>query len=263
MLAGNLEKIILIGAGNLAWHIGPALQDAGYTILQVYNRSVEPAKMLAESLGVKWTMDAESMDPQAEILLFCITESAIPEIFCRIESKKKPMMVHTSGSVPMDVFQGIAREYGVLYPLMTFTKGRSLNFHSVPVCIEGNTSGSNAILEKMARGISNRVYKIDSKQRMVLHLAGIVASNFSNHMFHLSSDFLEDKGIDFELLKPLIKETASKALEMDPAAAQTGPASRNDADIIRDHIDLLKDNPELQKLYTFVSDSITNHFKAK
>ena len=82
-------------------------------------------------------------------------------------------------------------------------------------------------------------------------------------MYHLSSEYLASRGGDFELLKPLIMETALKAREMDPAAAQTGPASRNDTDIIRDHIDLLKDNPELQKLYTFVSDSITNHFKAK
>ena len=83
MLAGNSGKIILIGAGNLAWHIGPALQDAGYTILQVYNRTGEPAKMLAERLGVNWTTDAELMDPQAEILLFCIADSAISEIFCQ------------------------------------------------------------------------------------------------------------------------------------------------------------------------------------
>jgi len=219
--------------------------------------------MLAERLGVDWTTDAERMDSQAEILLFCIADSAISEVFCRIETKKKPMMVHTAGSLPMDIFQGIAREYGVLYPLMTFSKDRPLDFHSVPVCIEGNTADSYTTLETMARGISGRVYRIDSKERMLLHLAGIIASNFSNHMYHLSSDFLASRGIDFELLKPLIMETASKALEMDPAAAQTGPASINDADIIRDHIDLLKENPELQKLYTFVSGSITNHFKTK
>ena len=147
--------------------------------------------------------------------------------------------------------------------MMTFSKDRAVNFHNIPVCIEGSTADSIAILEKMAGSISERIERMNSQQRKILHLSGIFACNFSNHMYHLSSDFLGSRGIDFELLNPLIMETASKALEMDPAAAQTGPASRNDTDCIRDHIDLLKDNPELQKLYTFVSDSITNHFKAK
>ena len=133
---------------------------------------------------------------------------------------------------------------------------------NIPICIEGSDPDSLGVIEKMAGCISSKVYKMDSMERKNLHLAAIIASNFSNHMYHLAYDFLSESGTDFELLKPLILETAAKVMEMDPSNAQTGPASRNDEQIILEHKALLKDHPELQKLYTFVSGSITNHFKA-
>lgn len=255
-------KLILMGAGNLAWHLGPALRDAGYTIVQVFSRSTDPARSLAERLNSEWTTDPGQLAVDADIQLFCVSDRVIPDLLCRIELKKRPMMVHTAGSVPADIFSGISAEYGVLYPLMTFSRDRSLDFRGVPVCIEGNTPGSTAILEKMAGRISNRVYRMDSEERRMLHLAGIFACNFSNHMYHLAQDLMLSQGMDFNLLKPLITETASKVIEMDPAAAQTGPASRDDSEVVRSHVELLNDHPELQKLYTFVSDSIANHFRS-
>ncbi len=261
MDAGSSDKLILMGAGNLAWHLGPALQDAGYTLLQVFSHTAGSARALGRRLGVDWTTDAGRLHEEAGLLLFCVSDRVIPELLLRIELKKV-MMVHTAGSVPADVFKGIAREYGVLYPLMTFSKDRSLDFSTVPVCIEGSTVNSTSILEKMAGSISGRVYRMDSQQRKILHLSGVFACNFSNHMYHLADEYLAGEGLDFEMLKPLIRETAAKVMEMDPASAQTGPASRNNSAIVRLHIDLLKDHPELQKIYTFVSDSITNHFRA-
>lgn len=260
MVMRKPDKLILLGAGNLAWHLGTALKSAGYTILQVFSRTEDSAGALAGHLGTDWTTDPGTLDPGAGILLFCVADNAIAELLCKIELKKV-MMIHTAGSIPADVFEGISGEYGVLYPVMTFTRGRSLDFSSVPVCIEGNTANSTAILEEMAGRIGGRVYKIDSIRRKILHLASIIASNFPNHMYRLSGELLLSGDMDFELLKPLILETASKVMEVDPAEAQTGPASRNDSSVIQDHIELLNDQPELQKLYTFVSDSITNHHK--
>lgn len=261
MGTANPEKMILLGAGNLAWHLGPALKDAGYAILQVFSRTEDSARSLAGRLGVDWTTDPGGLDPEAGTLMFCVSDRAITELLCKIELRKI-LMIHTAGSVPADVFKDIAGEYGVIYPFMTFTRGRSLDFSSVPICIEGSTADSTAILEEMAGRISGRVYHMDSVRRKMLHLAGIIASNFSNHMYRLSRDLLLSEGMDFNLLKPLILESASKVMEMDPAAAQTGPASRNDSSVVHEHIELLKDHPELQKIYTFVSDSITNHYKA-
>ncbi len=257
----NRDKLILLGAGNLAWHLGTALKHAGYELIQVFSRSEGSAGRLAGRLGVEWTTDPGQLDREAGTIVFCVTDRAIPDLLQRLEFTGNPMLIHTAGSVPSDVFRGIASDYGVLYPLMTFSKERMVDFRTIPVCIEGNTPESLAELERMAGRITNRVLRVDSEDRKILHLAAIIASNFSNHMYHLSKDLLQTRGMDFSLLHPLIRETASKALEMDPASAQTGPASRNDREVILEHIDLLKGHPELQKLYTFVSDSITNHFR--
>jgi predicted short-subunit dehydrogenase-like oxidoreductase (DUF2520 family) len=253
------KKIVLLGAGNLAWHLGPALVRAGYEVIQVYSRSEGSAGDLAGHLKVDWTTDAGKLDPEAEILLYCVSDRVIPGLSRSIELPER-IMIHTAGSVPADVFKHAGRDYGVLYPMMTFTRGRPLDFRNVPVCIEASTDKSLAVIERMAGRLSNRVYRLDSEQRKTLHIAGIIASNFSNHMYRLSHDFLRARGMDFGLLRPLIMETASKVMEMDPGEAQTGPASRNDSQVIGQHIELLKGHPELQKLYTFVSDSIANHF---
>jgi predicted short-subunit dehydrogenase-like oxidoreductase (DUF2520 family) len=255
-------KLIIMGAGNLAWHLGPALRDAGYPILQVFSRTELSARALAERLDAAWTTDPGQLTADADILLFCLPDRVIPELLCRVELKKRPMMVHTAGSVPADVFKGICVEYGVLYPFMTFSKDRSMDFRSVPVCIEGNTPACTDILEKMAGRISNRISRMNSEERKILHLAGVFACNFSNHMYHLSQELLTSHGMDFNIVKPLITETASKVILMDPEEAQTGPASRKDSEVVSSHIELLNDHPELQKLYTFVSDSITNHFRS-
>jgi predicted short-subunit dehydrogenase-like oxidoreductase (DUF2520 family) len=256
-----LPEIILIGAGKLAWHLGPALLRGGYSIRQVYSRSEESARPLAEKMGAGWTRDAGELDPEADMLLFCIPDAAIKEFPCFIELKKKLMMVHTAGAVPADVFSGIAGKYGVLYPLMSFTKERKIDWKNIPVCIEGNNHESLAIIEDMAACLSSKICRIDSGERKKLHLAGTIANNFSNHMFHLAAELLHDSDLSFDLLKPLIMETAAKVMEIDPSLAQTGPASRNDEITQAEHADLLKDHPELQKIYTFVSASIAKHFK--
>ena len=255
----NSENIILIGAGNLASHLAPALTGAGYNLLQVYSRSEQSAMELAEKNNTKWTTDLGDLDPEAEILIYAVSDSIMPQLFCQIELSKR-IMIHTAGSIPADVFRGVARDYGVLYPVMTFSRGRDMDFRKVPVCIEGNNDNSLQVLEKMAGRLSNHVVHMDSEQRKKLHLAGIIASNFSNHMYRLSADYLREQDLDPVLLKPLIQETAVKILEMDPAEAQTGPARRNDTSVIEDHLEMLKDRPELQKLYTFVSDSITKSY---
>jgi predicted short-subunit dehydrogenase-like oxidoreductase (DUF2520 family) len=253
------NKILLLGAGKLAWHLGPALRRAGYDIRQVYSRSKESARSLARELEAEWTTDPGELSEDAEILLFCLKDSAVREFPCFIELKKRVMMIHTAGSLPMDIFKGISTHYGVLYPMMTFTRERSIDLSGVPFCIEGSDPETTTFLESMAASISKRVYRLNSAQRQILHIAGIIASNFPNHMYHLAAGILEEADLDFGLLGPLILETAAKAVDIGPEAAQTGPASRNDEGIIREHIELLKDRPELQKIYTFVSNSIINH----
>ena len=133
----------------------------------------------------------------------------------------------------------------------------------IPFFLESGDPQTKEVLEEMATKISGRVYHLPFEERKKLHVASVIATNFSNHMYHLAAEYLQNEGLDFEMLKPLIRETTAKALSIPPETAQTGPARRGDSKIINSHLELLAGNPELQKLYTFVSDSIRRKYFSK
>jgi predicted short-subunit dehydrogenase-like oxidoreductase (DUF2520 family) len=172
-------------------------------------------------------------------------------------------MIHTAGSVPSNVFENWTSDFGVLYPLMTFTKTRSIDFRTVPVCIEANTKENEERLKGIAEKISDNVSAVNFENRKIMHMAAIFACNFTNHMYRIAYDILHHNEFDFGILKPLIMETARKVLEMSPHEAQTGPASRHDKNILCVHQLMLQDQPEWQKIYTFVSESIYQHFQSE
>ena len=156
----------------------------------------------------------------------------------------------------MNVFENRFENYGVFYPLQTFSKFRDIDFSTVPICIEANNKKLEKILVNLAKYISNSVHLVDSEKRKMLHLSAVFACNFVNHMYSVATEILNQSDIPFDLLKPLIVETMQKAIDFDPQNAQTGPAVRNDQNIMLKHIELLKDNPEFEKIYRFVSESI-------
>jgi len=248
-----------MGAGNVAWHLAPALQNAGYDIVQVYSRTMESARNLADHLEVPCTDNMEDLSRDADMALFAISDSAIESALENLSSRY-PYIVHTAGSIPAGILKGRAEHYGVLYPLMTFTKERPLDMKEVPFFLESSDTQMKEVLEEMAGCISGRTFHLPFEERKKLHMAAIIANNFSNHMYHLAAEYLEQEGLDFEMLKPLIREATAKALFITPGEAQTGPARRGDSKIIDSHLALLAGNPELQKIYTFVSDSIRRKY---
>lgn len=248
-------SILLLGAGNVAWHIGPALQSAGYRVVQVYSRTAGSARDLGEKMGIPWTDRVGSISNKAEMALLALADSAITSFTDKLPAGCTHL-VHLSGSLESTVLRGKAEHYGVLYPLMTFSRERPLDFQHVPFCVEAGDPIMQEILEEMATRLSGNVSMIPYEQRRKLHLAATIACNFSNHMYHMAEAYLADEGLDFEMLKPLIFETASKLIDMAPAQAQTGPARRGDTVTLEAHYRLLEGRPELQKIYTFVSDSI-------
>jgi len=243
-----------MGAGNVASHLSKALVSAGNKIKQVYSRTEESARKLAEEVNSSFTTDIQSIDYEADLYIFSVSDNAIPELSKKINIKDKNV-VHTAGSVPLSVLEG-ARNHGVFYPLQTFSKSRDVNFKEIPICIEANNKEFNEKLAKLANKISNSVWQINSNQRKQLHLSAVFACNFVNHLYALAKELINDKEIDFEILHPLIKETALKALSMDPKLAQTGPAVRNDTESLKKHIELLSSYPEIQGLYKHLSNSI-------
>jgi predicted short-subunit dehydrogenase-like oxidoreductase (DUF2520 family) len=248
-------NIVIVGAGNVATHLGPALKTQGYNIVQVYSQTERSAKTLADRLGTNFITDLAALDYSADIFLFCLKDDALLNVLKQTRFTNQ-ILIHTAGSLPLDIFKDFGFHYGVLYPLQTLIKERILDLSSVPFCIEASTPFAESIIVKLASGISGKVEFVDSKKRIILHIAAIFACNFTNHMFYIAEKLMNENGLDLDLLKPLIQETFTKIMETNPQTAQTGPAKRGDMKTINEHLNLLSNHPGMQKIYTTVSESI-------
>jgi len=249
-------RIILAGAGRVAGHLASALQEQGHTIVLVINRSGERAKALAAKSGASFAELPVSLPlPPADVVIYAVSDQALEEMITAVPPGEM-LALHTAGSIALDIFKGRASRYGVLYPLQTFTEDRAIDFREVPLCIEANTPEDEEALRALARSLSRQVVRVSSRQRLTLHLAAVLVNNFVNHLYLQADDLLQKEGLPFDLLQPLIEETAAKAMAEGPRRAQTGPAVRNDENVIIKHLELLSCSPELQRLYRLLSDSI-------
>jgi predicted short-subunit dehydrogenase-like oxidoreductase (DUF2520 family) len=252
------ETITFIGAGNLATHVSLALHEKGYQIAQVYSRTEKSAASLAERLDASYTISAESINQDADIFIVALKDSAIVPVLSEIDFKDK-LLIHCSGSTPISVLKEFSNNYGVFYPLQTFSKNRKLNLRKIPVFVEANSESNQKRIERLAQSISDSVSVLNSEKRMALHIAAVFACNFVNHFYNLASEILESEEIPFNVLRPLILETAEKVQEMHPREAQTGPAVRFDENIISRHLQELKGKKNYDKLYSLISKSIFEH----
>jgi predicted short-subunit dehydrogenase-like oxidoreductase (DUF2520 family) len=252
-------KIVLIGAGNVSSHIGPLFRKSDHQILQVFSRSAKSAKALSYVLKCEYTTNKESIITSADVYIVAIRDETI-STFLKSLSFIPKLIVHTSGSTGIDVFPKKMNQYGVMYPLQTFSKYSRRTPDKIPFCIEGSDKKAFLKIKSIARSISPFVYNINSDHRKYLHLAAVFANNFSNYLFVNAANILKKKNIPFDLLRPLIEETALKVQKDKPEKMQTGPARRGDAIIIRKHLQLLNDYPEMKKIYKLLSENIENDF---
>lgn len=251
------NKIVLIGAGNVATHLGVALVRKGYSVLQVYSRTEEAAKALAIRLQTGFTTCLDDVTDEADLYIVSIKDSALDEVLPRLTCRNpRAMYVHTAGSISIDVWKGLAVRYGVLYPLQTFSKECEVDFSAVPCFVEANTEEDTALLQRLASELSRNVYRASSEQRRYLHIAAVFACNFSNHLYAVCDHLLSSHGLPFEVMLPLIDETARKVHQLRPVEAQTGPARRYDENVIGRHMEMLQDEPELAQLYALISRNI-------
>ena len=270
-------KIVLIGAGNLATHLGKALHAAGHDMVQVFSRTMQSAETLASLLDAEPLTDIAQVRDDADVYIFSVKDSALVQLvaqLCRHEAdglgedgavnalrkakkgEHERVFLHTAGSMPMSVFKGMAQHYGVLYPMQTFSKQREVDFSIIPCFVEANDGFAQKQIEGLAREISGRVYQLSSEDRKYLHLSAVFACNFANHCYAISQELLEEHGIPFDVMLPLINETAAKVHEMKPKDAQTGPAVRYDENVIGKQSKLLENHPHFKKVYDSMSKSI-------
>ncbi len=247
-----------IGAGNLATHLSKSLQEAGFYIRQVYSRTEHSAKKLGQVLDTNYTNVIEDITGDADIYIIALKDSALVEVLEKINLKGK-IIIHCSGSLSISVLEKYSEKIGVFYPLQTFSKQREVDFSKVPVFVEANSSKVEHLLVDIAMKITRHVSVLESEKRKYLHIAAVFACNFVNHFYVIADQILKTQNISFDVLRPLIFETASKVQYLDPEIAQTGPAVRFDENIISSHLNEIKDFNNYAELYNSVSKSIFEH----
>ena len=248
-------RITIIGSGNVATHMAAAFKNAGHKIVQVYSREMQNAALLAYHVKAEPVDDLQEISNETDVFVIAVKDNVIGIIAEQL-AKHDKLMVHTSGATDLYALLAFTDKAGVLYPLQTFSKVKEVNFRQVPLCIEGADESIVRQVQELAQTISNNVYRIDSAQRKTLHLAAVFACNFPNYLYEVARQLLAVKGLDFELLRPLIMETAEKVQHQLPANVQTGPAVRNDTGSMDTHLKMLAETPHLQHIYTLLSQGI-------
>ena len=248
-------RICLIGAGNLATQLGLALSEKGQQVVQVWSQTSASAAKLAAKLNCTFTTEIDSIISETDIYIIAIKDQAIAKLVAGYHWGDT-LVVHTAGSLPMNILAPYCPNFGVFYPFQTFTIDKKVSFDQIPICIEANTPTNLEALNRLAQSISGDIRKIDSVQRQQIHLAAVFACNFVNHFYTVAKELLAEKGIGFDILKPLILETANKVVNQTPESSQTGPAVRNDKATMEKHLALLSDHPDLKELYAQISQRI-------
>ena len=255
----KFEKVALVGAGNVAWHLAPVLEDAGLIVTEVYSRQPKHAQQLADRLyGTRVQPNLDLSASEAELIILAVSDDAIQEVASQIMLPTGATVVHTSGSQPLEALrQARTTQTGVFYPLQSFSRSSVPDFQTIPICLESDNSAVLNQLTKLAKRISGHVALVSSAERQVLHVAAVLVNNFTNHLLRMAETYTEAHHLDFSLLHALIEETVLKALETGPAKAQTGPAIRADETTIRRHVKQLKEfDPEYAKIYRLLTKHI-------
>ncbi|MCB2221701.1 MAG: DUF2520 domain-containing protein [Bacteroidetes bacterium] len=256
----HIKNIVLIGAGNVATHLGYALEKGGFQIVQVYSRTKAAAQKLADDLYTDFTTDLHSIRKDGDLYIISVRDSAVKNIAEQLQIAPNPV-VHTSGSLDLEILKQTSDRRGVFYPLQTFSKSRNTQFKTIPICLEANSEELLAELENMAGKISDHVQRINTERRRILHLAAVFACNFPNFMYTIAEEIVEQGDFNFDILRPLIKETTEKIMINLPIESQTGPAIRNDQNIMNKHLEMLQAYPAYQKLYEMISREIHENSK--
>lgn len=255
----EIKNISFIGSGNVASHLAIALFRNNFSIKQVFSKSFKNANSLAKKVNAQPIESLSQLSNNAELYIIAVPDDAIETIVNQFPFKDK-LVVHTSGSVNLDSFSKKQfQHFGILYPLQTFSKKIAVDFKHIPFCLEANTSANLKVIEKIAKQLSDKVYHVNSEQRKLLHLAAVFACNFSNNMYQIAYNICQQNQLNFDILKPLIVETANKIVNQIPLEAQTGPAKRNDVKTIEKHLALLDNQKKYQEIYRLVTENILSN----
>lgn len=259
----QIDQVVLIGAGNVGWHLGQQLRAQGVKVNTIYSRQRQKAETLAGKLDAIAVTNLHKIPALPNALYVLAVKDDVIETVAqelRHLNAANRLFVHTSGATSSTVLQPYFAHWGVFYPLQSFSKDRAIDFWQVPVCIHGSDKAVEAALVKLGDRISRQVSSIDDEQRRVLHVAAVFVNNFPNFLFTLGQEVVEQTAISFDLLRPLISETAAKVMENQPVDMQTGPARRHDERTISTHLQYLEGQLDKQSIYRLLTECILKKY---
>ena len=243
-------QIVLIGSGNVAFHLAKAFTEAQIPISQIFGRNTTELQKISERFSIPSSTETLA---DADLYIISVSDSSIAEVSALIKNENV-LVAHTSGSVSREALSGNYRK-SVFYPLQTFSKSKNLDYSKIPFFIDAENENDEEILKNLASKISKNVMLANDEKRKYIHLTAVFACNFVNHLYARAKEISDSQGIPFDYFLPLIDETTQKIHELEPKLAQTGPAIRNDEKVLKLHESLLTDEEKL-KIYKTLNESI-------
>lgn len=251
-------RVSLVGVGNVGYHLAQRFTEKGVLIHQIFGRNLQKINALANELGTTGTTDLATLSDKSTIYILAIKDDAIAEVAAQLAYLNHPSRIfaHTSGATSSKILAPYFQNYGIFYPLQTFSRAVPIDFDTLPICICANDPLAEQQLVALAKQICPNVYHLSDEQRQGLHVGAVMVNNFTNHLFAIAADICQQQQLPFELLKPLIRETVNKLAYLNPKVAQTGPALRGDQGTVNTHLNYLNNFPVYSALYKNLSDSI-------
>jgi predicted short-subunit dehydrogenase-like oxidoreductase (DUF2520 family) len=255
----KIRNISFVGSGNVATHLATALFEKGIAVNQVYSKTPQNAQILAKKVNATAICEINKLQ-KSDLIIVAVKDDAIQDVLNQMDGLDN--VVHTSGSISIAVFPQKINNYGIFYPLQTFSKSKSVDWTELPILIEANEKDFENKLMHLAQQLTNKVYIVNSQQRKLIHLAAVFSCNFSNYLNIVSQSILANEKLDFEILHPLIQETLNKMITIGPEKSQTGPAIRKDQKVIDEHLLLLENiDKNYAEIYKLLTSNIQKHFK--
>ena len=252
-------NIVIIGSGNIATHLAKVFYATGSTIQQVYSRTLANAEALANVVISDYTNNLSNIILDADLYVISVSDNAIQEVVNNLNISIQGIVIHTSGATDLNVLERFDN-FGVIYPPQSITKNIKTDLSLIPFGVEANSAKNEEVLFELIKSIAPLSFPCNSSQRLALHLSAVIANNFSNALFQMAKDILDNANLDFELIKPIISETANKVQTHSPELTQTGPAVREDYNVIQKHLQFLSQSPEERKIYQILTDFIIKRY---
>lgn len=252
-------NLVIIGSGNIATHLAKACYATDHNILQVYSPTLANANALASVVNSQSIDDLQLISKHADVYLIAVSDAAIHQVTQALDPSIEGIVVHTSGATSIEVLQAFHR-YGVIYPPQSLNKEIDTDLSVIPFGIEADSERTFDTLLRLIAPVASKAFPCDSSQRLALHLSAVLVNNFSNALFQMAEEILTREHLSFDLLKPIIAETAQKVQQHSPKDTQTGPARRGDYQVINKHLQFLTQYPEESKIYQLLSDFIVKRY---